>query len=98
VRRDRWKRKIPGRGLCAKMSRLLVPRRVAVAPTTGSIIPPDEAERIAPVARYAILDTPPDGAFDRLTRLAARIFGVPIATVSIVDHNRISSTIARGSG
>jgi signal transduction histidine kinase len=60
-----------------------------VAPTTGSIIPPDEAERLAAVARYAILDTPPDGAFDRLTRLAARIFDAPIATVSIVDDDRI---------
>jgi GAF domain-containing protein len=41
------------------------------------------------VERYNILDTPPDGAFDRLTRMAARIFDVPAAIVSIVDHDRI---------
>ncbi|MCI4656288.1 protein kinase domain-containing protein [Cryobacterium zhongshanensis] len=49
----------------------------------------DEAERMAAVARLDILDTPPDGTFDRITALAARIFDVPIAIVSIVDHDRI---------
>lgn len=39
--------------------------------------------------RYDILDTPPDGAFDRITALAARRLGVPIAIVSIVDEDRI---------
>ena len=50
---------------------------------------PEDAERLAAVRRYDILDTPPDGAFDRVTRLAARHFKVPIAIVSIVDHDRI---------
>ena len=49
----------------------------------------DEAERMAAVTRLHILDTPPDGTFDRIAALAARIFGVPIAIVSIVDHDRI---------
>ncbi len=49
----------------------------------------DEARRLAAVRRYAILDTPPDGAFDRITALAARLFGVPISIVSIVDADRI---------
>lgn len=44
---------------------------------------------MAAVHRYDVLDTPPDGAFDRVTALAARIFEVPISTVSIVDHDRI---------
>src|SRR3954454_14104627 len=52
-------------------------------------IPPHEAERLAAVRRYDILDTPPDGAFDRVTRIAARMFGVPISIVSIVDADRI---------
>jgi two-component sensor histidine kinase len=51
--------------------------------------PPDEAHRLAAVRRYDILDTPPDGAFDRITRIAARVFDVPIAIVSIVDADRI---------
>lgn len=41
------------------------------------------------VRRYDILDTPPDGAFDRITALAARRFGVPISIISIVDEDRI---------
>jgi two-component sensor histidine kinase len=44
---------------------------------------------MAAVRRYAILDTPPDGAFDRVTAIAARRFGVPISIISIVDHDRI---------
>lgn len=49
----------------------------------------DETGRLAAVRRYEILDTPPDGAFDRVCRLATRLFDVPIATVTIVDEDRI---------
>lgn len=54
-----------------------------------NIIAAKEAERMAAVRRYDILDTPPDGAFDRITALAARRFGVPISIISIVDEDRI---------
>lgn len=54
-----------------------------------SIIPENETQRMAAVRRYDILDTPPDGAFDRITAIAARRFDVPIAIISIVDHDRI---------
>ncbi|WP_354217626.1 protein kinase [Arthrobacter sp. UYCo732] len=53
------------------------------------VIPVNEAARMDAVHRYGILDTPPDGAFDRITALAARLFSVPIAIVSVVDHDRI---------
>ena len=53
------------------------------------IIPVSEPQRLAAVRRYDILDTPPDGAFDRITALAARRFGVPISIISIVDEDRI---------
>jgi GAF domain-containing protein len=48
-----------------------------------------EAERLAALHSYDILDTPPDGAFDRITALAARYFNVPVALVSLVDEDRI---------
>lgn len=48
-----------------------------------------EAARLDALRRYDILDTPPDGAFDHITRLAARIYDVPISLVSLVDHDRI---------
>jgi len=41
------------------------------------------------VTRYDILDTPPDAALDRIAAMAARVFGVPMATVSIVDTDRV---------
>jgi len=49
----------------------------------------DEEGRMTAVRRYDLLDTPPDGSFDRITALAARIFQVPIALVSVVDYDRI---------
>jgi hypothetical protein len=52
-------------------------------------VPADEAARLAAVRRFDILDTPPDGGFDRITAMAARLFGTPIAIVSIVDTDRI---------
>jgi GAF domain-containing protein len=48
-----------------------------------------ETERLNAVKRYEILDTPPDGSFDRITALASRIFNMPIAIISLVDHDRI---------
>jgi diguanylate cyclase (GGDEF)-like protein len=50
--------------------------------------PIDEATRLAALRSLDILDTPPEERFDRLTRLARRLFGVPIAVVSLVDTNR----------
>jgi hypothetical protein len=49
----------------------------------------NESERLVAVHRYNILDTPSDGAFDRITGIAARLLKVPIALISIVDHDRI---------
>jgi DNA-binding CsgD family transcriptional regulator len=51
--------------------------------------PGGEEARIAAVRRYEILDTPADGAFDNIARLAARLLDAPIAVVSIVDTDRI---------
>ncbi|HEY9667688.1 MAG TPA: ATP-binding protein [Coleofasciculaceae cyanobacterium] len=48
-----------------------------------------ETERLNALRRYEILDTPPDGAFDRITSIAAKLFEVPIAIVSLVDSDRI---------
>lgn len=72
-----------GRGVC------LAPQNQGHFMPHADILPPNEAERMAAVRRYDILDSPPDGAFDRITALAARRFGVPIAIVSIVDEDRI---------
>jgi PAS domain S-box-containing protein len=51
-------------------------------------IPPDEAQRLAALQSLHILDTPPEERFDRITRLAQRLFDVPIALISLVDASR----------
>lgn len=48
-----------------------------------------EARRLQAVRRYDILDTPPDGSFDHVTALAAKLFSVPISLISLVDTDRI---------
>ncbi len=50
--------------------------------------PVNEPERVTTLRSMNILDTPPEERFDRLTRLARRLFDVPIALVSLVDSNR----------
>ncbi len=57
--------------------------------TVAGVLPDNEAERIQAVRRYDVLDTPPDGVFDRIAAMAARVFAVPIAIVSVVDTDRI---------
>jgi len=47
-----------------------------------------DAERLAALQRASLLDTPPEEAFDRLTRLATTLLRVPVALVSLVDGNR----------
>ena len=51
-------------------------------------IPQDEIARLNALRSLNILDTPSEERFDRLTRLTKRIFGVPIALVSLIDENR----------
>jgi diguanylate cyclase (GGDEF)-like protein len=50
--------------------------------------PADERTRLDTLRALNILDTSPEERFDRLTRLAKRLFDVPIALVSLVDENR----------
>lgn len=49
---------------------------------------PDEAQRLAALQEYQILDTPPELAYDDITFLASKICGTPIAAISLVDRNR----------
>jgi len=54
-----------------------------------TVIPKNEPDRLAALQRYDILDTPPEGVFDRITAIAAKLLNVPIAIISLVDHDRI---------
>jgi len=58
--------------------------------------PADEDTRIDRLQSLKILDTPAEERFDRLTRIAARLFRVPIALVSLVDEDRLWFKSAQG--
>ena len=51
-------------------------------------IPFDEVQRLGSLHALDILDTPPEPAFDRITRLASKQFDVPIALISLIDPAR----------
>jgi two-component sensor histidine kinase len=48
----------------------------------------DEARRLRTLREYRIMDTAPEPAFDRVTKLVADLFDAPIALVSLVDDCR----------
>ncbi len=50
-------------------------------------------DRLAALRRTDLLDTPPEEAFDRLTRMAARLLGTPVSLISLVadDHQFFKS-------
>ncbi len=50
--------------------------------------PSNEQQRIKALQRLNILDTEPEERFDRITRIAQRLFDVPIALVSLIDSDR----------
>ena len=52
------------------------------------VIPADEKKRLAALRSLALLDTPPEERFQRIVRLAAALFRVPIVLVSLVDAER----------
>ena len=47
-----------------------------------------ERLRLDTLREYRIMDTPPEPAFDRVTKMVADLFGVPIALVSLVAEDR----------
>ncbi|MBB4018029.1 class 3 adenylate cyclase [Chelatococcus caeni] len=49
---------------------------------------PGEEARLAALARYAVLDTPPEFPFDALTELAAQICDCPAALIGLIDERR----------
>jgi PAS domain S-box-containing protein len=52
------------------------------------LLPEDEVMRLKVLRDHGLLDTPAEERFDRITRLAQRMFGTQIALVSLVDADR----------
>jgi PAS domain S-box-containing protein len=51
--------------------------------------PANESERLQALRELELLDTPIEPCFERFTSMAARIFQVPVAMVSLVDEERV---------
>jgi CheY-like chemotaxis protein len=66
-----------------QMALLRIPLRWRRAP-----LPPTEDLRVATLRKTGLLDSGFEERFDRITRLAKAMFNVPIALVSLVDHDR----------
>ena len=47
-----------------------------------------DAERVAAIRAYSILDTPSEPEFDEIVHEAANAFGMPMAVMSLVDEDR----------
>jgi len=63
---------------------------VAPASSMPASAPPlqPDADRVRALHELGLLDTPPEERFDRLTRLACRLLGVPISLIALVDTDR----------
>jgi diguanylate cyclase (GGDEF)-like protein/PAS domain S-box-containing protein len=49
---------------------------------------PTEEQRLAALAAYELMDTPPEPEFEEISFLAASLFRTPVALVSLVDRDR----------
>ena len=50
-------------------------------------IPIDEARRLTALHATRLLGSQPEESFDRITRMATRLLGMPMATVSLIDKD-----------
>ncbi len=55
----------------------------------SSLIPDNEKDRLDSLASYEILDTRPEQEYTDLVEFAAEIFKVPLASISLVDSDRV---------
>jgi len=51
-------------------------------------IPNNDQARVDTLRSLNVLDTPAEERFDRITRLAKRLFGVPMSLVTLIDEDR----------
>lgn len=66
----------------------LAARRPPAIPVARGGTPPIDAGRLAAVRATALMDAVADSSFDRLTALAQRLTGAPLAFLTVVDDQR----------
>lgn len=70
-------------GICADYSEPTARCTMMIAPP-----PPNEAARLASLQALALLDTPPEQAFEDTVLIASQLCKTPIAAVCLIDHDR----------
>jgi EAL domain-containing protein (putative c-di-GMP-specific phosphodiesterase class I) len=86
-----WSRPVPAEELTAWVTKhqqnlTVSDRETGLVPRAP--IPANEAERLAVLQRYRILDTAYEAIFDEIAAAAAQVCGTPISAVSLVDAER----------
>ena len=76
---------IGGRSLTRELRDMLRDKPPVTGAPRAAIVDP---ERISALEETSLLDTSPYPQFDRLTEITARVLGVPLALVSLVDKDR----------
>jgi two-component sensor histidine kinase len=61
---------------------------IAHPPTQPTVPAWDEAERLAALRRYGILDTPVEQDFDDVVRIAAHVCQAPISVINLIEDTR----------
>jgi Stage II sporulation protein E (SpoIIE)/GAF domain len=56
----------------------------------------DERARLEALRELGLLDTPPEERFDRVARLAKRLFDVPVVALQLIDDDRLFTKSAVG--
>lgn len=59
-------------------------------------VAPEERARLAAVRRYRLVDQPVEEAYDRIAFVAGALFDTPIATVSLVEQDRVWLAACQG--
>jgi len=54
-----------------------------------NIVPEDDIERVEALRKYEILYTPPEEAFDMITKIVAQVFDMPMSFLSLVDRDTV---------
>lgn len=61
-------------------------------------IPDNEEKRLQVLSQYLILNTPPEEPFTGLVQLAAKVFNLPMCSISLVDKEKVFFKAAYGFG
>jgi hypothetical protein len=56
----------------------------------------DDRARLEALRELGLLDTPPEERFDRVARLAKRLFDIPVVAINLIDDDRLFTKSAVG--